>query len=651
MIISRMTMHNFGVYAGTNTFQFSNKKPVILIGGMNGRGKTTFLEAVLISLYGSNSFAYKESPFTSYGQYLRSYINQNDGSMKAYIEMEFVLSEVKERYLIRREWSAISKRTTENLYVEKDGEPNEFLSKNWAMFIETILPAALSNFFFFDGEKIADMAMDNTDSQMKASIRSMLGITVLDTLANDLHRLMGKLSKGRGQAVDSDNLASLQKERDEAEAALIRIDKEIEVKMQELQDIQERTEELREQYLARGGDVIESRNSMIDRRQVLLAQRENATSLLYDFAAGELPLRLVSDLLKDIKLQAEDEHNDAIMRTVVDTVNALFEEFRKLNTSSKKQRLDREFINFVNNKINQEAGAEIYMLSDQGLVQVTTLLETKLLDTKTRASEVMESKEAIQKKLDQIDSYLSIDVNENEAKKIYREIKVNEEHAIDTEMEIRRLQERRANLNGNFIRIVSEHNKSVEKFIHEAEANDDANRIVKYSRLAEKILREYSIKLQANKTDNLSKTITTCYKKLESKKNLIDMICMDPETLDLKYYDASGNEVPKAILSAGEKQLMVTSILWALAVCSRKKLPVIIDTPLSRLDSIHRKSLIQVYFPNASEQTIILSTDSEIGTDYYEMMKENVGDEFTLVYSDDTKSTSIQEGYFSGRNK
>lgn len=55
MIIKRLTMHNFGVYASTNTLEFNGKKPVVLIGGMNGRGKTTILEAVLLSLYGSNS--------------------------------------------------------------------------------------------------------------------------------------------------------------------------------------------------------------------------------------------------------------------------------------------------------------------------------------------------------------------------------------------------------------------------------------------------------------------------------------------------------------------------------------------------------------------------------------------------------------------
>ena len=121
---------------------------------------------------------------------------------------------------------------------------------------------------------------------------------------------------------------------------------------------------------------------------------------------------------------------------------------------------------------------------------------------------------------------------------------------------------------------------------------------------------------------------------------------MDPETLEIRYYDAQNREVPKSSLSAGEKQLMVIAILWALAICSRKKLPVIIDTPLSRLDSLHREALIRTYFPQASQQTIILSTDSEINHTYYDMMKECVGDEFTLRYDEDTQSTTIEKGYF-----
>ncbi len=70
MIINKLQLHNFGVYASDNTFVFNSGKPVVLIGGMNGRGKTTFLEAILLALYGKSSFAVQESLHGAYSKYL-----------------------------------------------------------------------------------------------------------------------------------------------------------------------------------------------------------------------------------------------------------------------------------------------------------------------------------------------------------------------------------------------------------------------------------------------------------------------------------------------------------------------------------------------------------------------------------------------------
>ena len=187
MIIKKLKLHNFGVYAGDNEFVFEGNKPIVLIGGMNGRGKTTFLEAVLLALYGQSSFAYYDSKHKSYSGYLRYFVNRSsdDGTCSVMLEFE-INSGVPEQYMIQREWNTESKQAKEQLTVQKDGEYNEFLANNWLMFVENILPSALSSFFFFDGEQIAELAVDHTNEQLKNSIRSMLGISVLDVLDNDM---------------------------------------------------------------------------------------------------------------------------------------------------------------------------------------------------------------------------------------------------------------------------------------------------------------------------------------------------------------------------------------------------------------------------------------------------------------------------------
>lgn len=647
MIIKRLTLHNFGVYASTNTFEFTGNKPVVLIGGLNGRGKTTFLEAVLLSLYGANSFAYKESAFNTYGQYLRSYVNKSDGTLQAYVELEFQLNNAsKDRYIVHREWDSKSKKkTVETINVKKNGEESTFLTQNWQMFIENMLPSALSNFFFFDGEKIAELAVDDTSTKLKESIRSMLGISVLDTLKSDLNRNIKKISRIGEEAITTEKVDALRQAKNDAEEKLAAIDADIERNQNRLNDIGQEIEQKKIEYSAKGGDVAEKKEELLSDKAKLEARIQQNNEKLLSLASGELPLSLVHDLLKSIAIEGEKERKAVIAKQATEQINALY---KKYSSEVGDDGAAQKFLKFVNRETSQSKAEEVFYLSEQTLYQANLLSTSKIKETIDDAIKAIEQQKKLEAQADEIDNYLSIDINEEELKRIYREIRELEEKQTDYEVKLSALNKKRSSANGDVIKATSEFNKGVTTLLNQMEASDDANRDLKYTEMAIHVLDEYSIRLQQKKTGLLGQTITECYKKLADKKNLIDTIVMDPVTLDLTYWDKDQQRVEKTALSAGEKQLVVISILWALAICSKKKLPVIIDTPLSRLDSNHRKALIQIYFPQASEQTIILSTDTEIDQKYYELMKENVGDEFTLEYNDDTRSTSIQRGYFTG---
>ena len=304
------------------------------------------------------------------------------------------------------------------------------------------------------------------------------------------------------------------------------------------------------------------------------------------------------------------------------------------------------FIKYIDE--NAESGdiEEIYGLSDNALFRLQGLLESGLVNKAEETKKHIGDLRKYKSETDQLENYLSVDIDEKAIAKLYKSIKEVENSISAVEVEIVALEKKHRTVNGQFISANAEFKKNVEAYLQQVELKDDTERLLKYSQIAINILDEYKIRLQRRKVNVVAETMTNCYKILANKKNLIDKILMNEDTLDLKYINFDGEEVQKSSLSAGEKQLMVISLLWALAICSKRKLPVIIDTPLSRLDSNHRETLINSYFPNASEQTIILSTDSEITGEYYEMMKENVGDEFTLLYDDNTKSTSIHKGYF-----
>lgn len=650
MIIKRLEMHNFGVYAGDNQFMFEGDKPIVLIGGMNGRGKTTFLEAVLIALYGANSFAFTESKYKSYAQYLRSFVNKSAEDKRCSVEIEFVIFNGNtEHYIVRREWDSLTKKTEEKISVCKDGAYNEFLTGNWPLFVENILPSALSSFFFFDGEKIAEMAVDNTNNQLKNAIRAMLGITVLDVLENDISRNIKRINKDNSISETADGVQRLRDEKEKAVAELKKIEEQMEQAATILVADNEKLDELHHLYTVKGGNAVEKKQSIMQKRAAIKAQLNSDEDRLFDVSADILPLTMVSDLIGDIKLQATDEHNDSILRQAVGQLEVLLLDFEDSYDGDSKA--GKDFYEYVKSQTESNCREQVYGLSDQALFQVNDLVETKIEEARDVAKEILISKRKLEKQIGELDSYLTLDINEKELQSIFAKIKKAEQKVIDDKVTISELDQKRASANSRVISATAEFNEYVEAYLLNAETIDSTDRTIKYSNMALQIIERYQVELQKRKAGVLSNTITECYKKLANKKNLIKRIEMDPESLNVRYISEDDKEVSRDSLSAGEQQLMVISILWALAICSKKKLPVIIDTPLSRLDSLHRTALIKTYFPNAGEQTIILSTDSEIDSKYYNLMKANVGDEFTLIYDERTKSTSIERGYLMGIEK
>lgn len=311
-------------------------------------------------------------------------------------------------------------------------------------------------------------------------------------------------------------------------------------------------------------------------------------------------------------------------------------------------RVLSEFISTIKADIGDNKAQLIYNISDYTLSQLESLLKTILVDNNELAKKLLKEKENLNSEINTVDSYLDIEIDEKETNRLYKKIKSIEYKLVESKTKLDFYNTEINSLEWEISSTNSEYSKVVEQLLINLELKDDDTRIVKYTHMVSDILKVYKNRLQQRKVSVLADVMTDCFHKLVSKKDLINKMTIDENTIDIIYLDKNNKEISKESLSAGEKQLAVISLLWALAICSKKKLPVIIDTPLSRLDSSHRKSLIKTYFPKASEQTIILSTDTEIGIREYELMRENVSNVYTLVFDEDTKSTSIKEGYFRG---
>lgn len=646
MIIKRLTLHNFGVYADDNTYEFKYKKTrsVSLIGGMNGRGKTTFLEAVLLALYGQNSFAVAESRYKTYSEYLRAHVNTADGTNMAFVELEFDMTESSDNssYIVTRMWNSNGKHIKDTIRVKKNNVDDKFLTQNWTMFIESILPSGLANFFFFDGEKIAELAETETNSGMKDSIKALLGINVIDLLQGDLNRILKRVNNEQVNEYSVVRIRELEAEKDHKAEQYNAILSEIEDINKKLERTESDLVKYRGIFEAKGGNIASQSGEIFSERIRLKSQLEQLQSDYEELAASILPLTMVKPLLVNIQAHCQQERETKNMKLAVDTISKL------LNSYSGEKREISKFISYVKNQTVKDHDNLIFDFSESAYLQLVLLNNGDIADTKEAYTSRKKQEEQLIKRINEIDNYLSVDIDEDTIKSSYKKICELEATKIQLKTQLELKNKERISSHGELLKATTEFNRCVEISLKTMEREDDLKRLRTYALMAQNVSERYKIELQNAKVQELAETMTECCQSLLGKRHFINHIEMNPETLDYYYIDKNGIEIPKNTLSAGEKQLMVISMLWALAKCSGKSLPIIIDTPLARLDSVHRIALINKYFPKASKQTIILSTDVEIDAEYYNKIEKYVGNEFTLMYDDELKKSTIEEGYFKG---
>ena len=647
MRINRLILHNFGIYANTNTLNLVSDKPVILIGGMNGRGKTTFLEAILLALYGRRSFAFVESKL-SFPNYLTRLVNKSDGSYETYVEMIFELSSGDEvdSYTVRREWSLHNAIPAFKTLVYKNSAYDPILSDNWDLFIEEMLPSAIAPFFFFDGEKVSELANSDNETHMKNSIKSLLGIDIIDQAIADIHKIVN--NKKRTIKVDAHI-----KEIAEYERVVKKAENEVKEAIAAAGQLKiakdkvaNNLQNAENDFAKMGGNLASERKKLLVQQSVISERLEEVNAQLLEVVSGDLPLLMTLQFLKQILSISESEREQKAIHAALEQLPALYQEF------DKKEAHDIDFSKFLNFiKSSAKETNPIYDFTENGLFQLKTLCSTLPSRQRDNVIELQSKRQRLLAEQTETENYLSISVDESAAGNKQSEIlQLTAELATLTEQH-RIAQQYADSKQSTHEELIRQQLKVIERAVGSMEGSTDTKRIVTYAGYSIEVLKTYKVRLQKEKAQSLAKTMTYCFKSIASKQNLIGEIQIDPVTLDFIYLDSEGKLFNRSSFSAGERQLLVIAMLWALGICSKKRLPVIIDTPLARLDSTHREMLITNYFPKASEQTILLSTDSEVHGKYYDMIQPYVDKEYTLVYNDQTKQTVVQKGYFGGAVK
>jgi len=188
--------------------------------------------------------------------------------------------------------------------------------------------------------------------------------------------------------------------------------------------------------------------------------------------------------------------------------------------------------------------------------------------------------------------------------------------------------------------------RSLDKLHENYIDSSNDNRALEYAHKAKNSLTEFAKRVAIDKVKKVESEFIQSFQNLARKDDININAKIEPNTFSVTLLNDFGHEIPKESLSAGERQIYAIAMLDALAKTSGRKLPIIIDTPLARLDSKHRKKLVENYFPNASHQVIILSTDTEIGKPYLKSLQEHISHSVMLDYDASKGSSDIETGYF-----
>lgn len=657
MILDEITLYNFGLYSDRQTISLtpaSSRKPVVLLGGLNGGGKTTFLDALQLCLFGPHAKISNRGSL-AYNEYLSRSIHRGADSPEAAIEISFRHTNEgrEDSYNLHRSWHRSNGGCKETFKVWKNGAPDATLAENWVTQVEDFVPPNIAHLFLFDGEQIEGYASyDHSTELIGAAIQNLLGLDMVDQLEKDL---VVYERRKRSETKDDETLARIKT----AESQLKELRQRADELNQERASLQshaiDRTQrslsKVEEDYRKLGGDLFDRRveleQRLIDANR---AVQENADAQR-ETAAGLLPLLLVKPLLESAESRDHHEEECRRARDVSDVLQtrdrATLKELRSQSVDEDTLEVLKKF--FRDDRAERRALGKKETLLDLS-PDVRSDLHSLLRDDLEESAKSASKQQKQQKQLEKTAAHARAEFESIPNTDTIKDIA---EQRDDLKKELARHQSQYASLSSEIERLYRDIERKEQALMrmHETDAkamseNDDRARILRHAAKVRGTLSTFRNAVVERHVRRIEQLVLESYQQLLRKASLVTRLAIDPEKFSITLYGSDGQVLTAERLSAGERQLLGFALLWGLAKASGRPLPTAIDTPLGRLDAGHRMHLVERYLPFASHQVLLLSTDEEIAGDYLDRLKPWIGKSYYLNYDDNAGKTQIVPGYF-----
>ena len=649
MIIKTLTLENFRVFSGRHDVDLKPKSgsPIVLFGGLNGAGKTSILTAIRYVLLGRMAFDQVTSQ-KAYIEHITSLIHHSSlvsDALEAKVEITF--DYVREgkviEYSVSRKWSS---GQADELVVRENGLVRTELNYEQAQaFLFELVPPGVANLVFFDGEKIADLAEDNNGFALKDAVNKLLGLNTVQRLQEDLRIYLKKVGisaattqlQAEFESLESDKLYFLQEAR--------QLRHEADNHYNVITELSRLVQVAEQKLLTGGGAWANDREETKKEVDSLINAKQDSEAAVLKELDGCYPLSLAPNTLSKLTEHLKQESDYRLRQNF----STQFDEFlpqlqsalvnSQLKSSETLSLLQTEISAFTQSVSvpevefgisEQQSGllhSQIEEMNPHSYKKVTKLksILISLEDAIDNAAVNIERAPEKEQLKISFDELRELEQTKKEAVKKYTDKLVK---AKDQFSKAQQVAQRLLKLHTDMKRAFGD--------------NDSASRAVSVIELLEQ-LRE---QLSQTRLSQLESEFDASYHKLARKEDMDIHASIERKNFDVTLYDKNKRNIDRKAMSAGEKQIYAIAMLDALGKVAGKKLPVVIDTPLGRLDSKHRNKLINHYFPEASEQVIILSTDTEVDAGFFDALEDSIHQSYQITFNAETQSSFIEKGYF-----
>lgn len=658
MILRQVVVNNFRVFSGTHKFDLAprcngHEKPVVLFGGLNGSGKTTLLTSVRVGLYGRQALG-KGATSNDYNEFLIQNTHKNptasvpNSSARIELIFDYARQGVIEEYRVIRSWKLSNGKVNEKVVIHRNGNLlEEFNAEQCQSFLNELIPIGVSELFFFDGEKISDLAEDESGRTLQTAVKKLLGLDIIERTRNDIAIYLRRENvkvlpddiRLEIDALESELSLTL-KAKDESIDAFERLESA-------RLEIQEKIKRLNQTLDASGGAWANTRAQEETNQRELISRIATLDKLILNEMSGAYPLtfapKTLSNLLNALRSSADQRHKNLIANLINErlvAINHQLEERLKEEASEAKQIVLDQLKELAQSSSGEQPSH--LDLSDSQIAQLEHLITVEASESLKHVEELKREKNELEKQLEHSSIRLERAPLHEQVAASLEQLKIlnSEDGKLSNKIKLS-LETVKKELSKAL-----ELNRKIERLHASIADTHSSSSAIKHARQASALLSEFSKRTSERRIRELEEKFIECYKKLARKEDLEFSAKIDPNTFLISLLDEQGNTINRNEISAGEKQIYAIAILEALAKTSGRKLPIIIDTPLGRLDSKHREKLVNNYFPTASHQVIILSTDTEIDEEFYKALEPSISHAYHIDFDEASRSSIASEGYF-----